>query len=285
MHRAGMGDALQLVHVAASPLFAGGATVRAAEGGEGFQAPGPAEFEFPPLFGEGTFFTKPMLVIVLGTLAVALFFYLAARRATTVPGKLQFAGEAVYGFVRNDIVGDTIGREGRKFVPYLTTLFCFILVLNLAGIIPVLQLPATSKIAIPAALAIMTWLIFNYVGIKKHGFAGYFKAMMFPPGVPWPIYVLLAPLEFISTVIIRPLTLTLRLTLNMFAGHLVLLLTVLGGEYLLLEKGGALAVASVIPFAFTFVMTFFEAFVQVLQAYVFVLLSALYIAGALAEEH
>ena len=129
-------------------------------------------------------------------------------------------------------------------------------------------------------------MIFNYVGIRKHGFVGYFKAMMFPPGLPKPIYVLLAPLEFFSTVIIRPITLTLRLTLNMFAGHLVLLLTVLGGEYLLVEKGGGLALLSRrrrSPSAI--VLTFFEAFVQVLQAYVFILLSALYIAGALADEH
>jgi F-type H+-transporting ATPase subunit a len=109
--------------------------------------------------------------------------------------------------------------------------------------------------------------------------------MMFPPGLPKPIYVLLAPLELFSTVIIRPITLTLRLTLNMFAGHLVLLVTILGGEYLLVEKGGVLAAVSVVPFAFSIVLTFFEAFVQVLQAYVFVLLTALYIAGALADEH
>lgn len=273
MHRAGIGDALHLVNVA-----------QAAEGEE-FHAPGPGDFEFPPLFGEGTFFTKPMLIIVLGSLFIAAMFYLASRRAALVPAKMQFVGESVYGFVRNGIVGDTIGHEGRKFVPYLTTLFCFIAVLNLAGIIPVLQLPATSKIAIPLALALMSWAIFNYVGIRRHGFVGYFKNMMFPPGLPKPIYVLLAPLEFFSTVIIRPITLTLRLTLNMFAGHLVLLLTVLGGEYLLVEKGGLLAVASVVPFAFSIILTFFEAFVQVLQAYVFVLLSALYIAGALAEEH
>jgi F-type H+-transporting ATPase subunit a len=273
MHRAGNGDALHLVNVA-----------QAVEGEE-FHAPGPRDFEFPPLFGEGTFFTKPMLIIVLGTLLIAVVFYLASRRATLVPAKMQFVGESIYGFVRNDIVGDTIGREGRKFVPYLTTLFCFIAVLNVAGIIPVLQLPATAKIAIPLFLALISWAIFNYVGIRKHGFIGYFKAMMFPPGLPKLIYVLLAPLEFFSTVIIRPITLTLRLTLNMFAGHLVLLLTVLGGEYLLVEKGGGLAVLSVVPFAFSIILTFFEAFVQVLQAYVFVLLSALYIAGALADEH
>ncbi|MBA2769360.1 MAG: F0F1 ATP synthase subunit A [Sporichthyaceae bacterium] len=273
MRRAGIGDALHLVNVA-----------QAAEGEE-FHAPGPGDFEFPPLFGEGTFFTKPMLVIVLGSLLIAGLFYLASRRASLVPAKMQFVGESVYGFVRNGIVGDTIGHDGRKFVPYLTTLFCFIAVLNLSGIIPVLQLPATSKIAIPLFLALISWVVFNYVGIRRHGFLGYFKNMMFPPGLPKPIYLLLAPLELFSTVIIRPITLTLRLTLNMFAGHLVLLLTVLGGEYLLVEKGGLLAVASVIPFAFSIILTFFEAFVQVLQAYVFVLLTALYIAGALAEEH
>lgn len=259
--------------------------VQAAGGPEPFQPPGPAEFEFPPIFGEGTFLTKPMLIVVLGSVAIAAVFYLATRRASMVPQRLQFVGEGVYGFVRNGIVGDSIGREGRPFVAYLTTLFCFIAVLNVAGIVPLLQLPATSKIAIPLFLAVLSWVIFNYVGIRRHGFLGYFKAMMFPPGLPKLIYVLLAPLEFFSTVIIRPITLTLRLTLNMFAGHLVLLLTVLGGEYLLVERGGVLALASAVPFAFTIILTFFEAFVQVLQAYVFVLLSALYIAGALADEH
>jgi F-type H+-transporting ATPase subunit a len=139
--------------------------------------------------------------------------------------------------------------------------------------------------AIPAFLAVISWVIFNSIGIKRHGFVGYFKAMMFPPGLPKLIYVLLAPLEFFSTVIIRPITLTLRLTLNMFAGHLVLLVCILGGEFLLVEKGGVLAALSIVPFGFSIVLTFFEAFVQVLQAYVFVLLSALYIAGALADEH
>ena len=256
---------------------------QAAEG-DSFQAPGPGDFEFPPLFGEGTFFTKPMLIIVLGTLLIAVVFWLASRRAELVPARIQYVGESIYGFIRNDIVGDTIGREGRKYVAYLTTLFCFIAVLNIAGIIPLLQLPATSKIAIPLFLALISWAIFNIVGIRKHGFVGYFKAMMFPPGLPKPIYVLLAPLEFFSTFIIRPITLTLRLTLNMFAGHLVLLVCILGGAYLL-EQGGALALTSPIAFGFGIVLTFFEAFIQVLQAYVFVLLSALYIAGALADEH
>ena len=257
----------------------------AAEGSE-FHSPGPGDFQFPPIFGEGTFFTKPMLIIVLATVAVAVFFYLAARRAVAVPSKTQFMGESVYGFVRNGIALDAMGREGLRFVPYLATLFAFIVSLNVSGIIPILQFPATSRIAIPLFLAMISWVIFNTVGIRRQGFVGYFKNMMFPPGIPWPVYILLAPIELFSTVIIRPLTLTLRLTFNMFAGHLVLLLFILGGEYLLFEKGGLVGIAAgSISLLGSIVLTFFEGFVQILQAYVFVLLTALYIGGAMSEEH
>jgi F-type H+-transporting ATPase subunit a len=260
-------------------------TLLAAEGSE-FHSPGPADFEFPPIFGEGTFFTKPMLIVVLGTVAVAVFFYLAARRAAAVPGKTQFMGESVYGFVRNSIALDTMGREGLRYVPYLATLFAFIVTLNISGIVPFLQFPATSRIAIPLFLAVISWVIFNSIGIRRQGFIGYFKNMMFPPGIPWPVYILLAPIEFFSTVIIRPLTLTLRLTFNMFAGHLVLLLFILGGEFLVFEKGGLVGIAAgSISLLGSIVLTFFEGFVQILQAYVFVLLTALYIGGAMSEEH
>jgi F-type H+-transporting ATPase subunit a len=254
--------------------------------GSGFTSPGPGDFEYPPLFGAGTFFTKPMLIIVLASLAVALFFYLAARRAVVVPGKLQFLGESVYGFVRNGIALDTMGRQGLKYAPYLTTLFAFIVTLNLSGIIPLLQFPATSRMAIPAFLAVISWVIFNSIGIKRHGFVGYFKAMMFPPGIPKLVYLILAPIEFASTIIIRPVTLAFRLTFNMFAGHLVLLLFILGGEYLVFHKGGIVGLgAGSVSLLGSIVLTFFEGFVQILQAYVFVLLTALYIGGALADEH
>ena len=260
-------------------------TLLAAEGSE-FHSPGPADFEYPPIFGEGTFLTKPMLIIILATVAVAAFFYLAARRAVAVPSKTQFMGESVYGFVRNGIAMDTMGREGLRFVPYLATLFAFIVTLNISGIIPILQFPATSRIAIPLFLAVISWVIFNTIGIRRQGFIGYFKNMMFPPGIPWPVYILLAPIELFSTVIIRPLTLTLRLTFNMFAGHLVLLLFILGGEYLVFEKGGLVGIAAgSISLLGSIVLTFFEGFIQILQAYVFVLLTALYIGGAMSEEH
>jgi F-type H+-transporting ATPase subunit a len=262
--------------------------------GNGFTPPGPRDFEPPPFFTlAGWEVNKPVVVVVLATVLVAAFFYAAARRAEAagaggglVPGKLQFAGESAYGFVRNGIGLETIGKDGLRFVPFLATLFFFIAVNNLFGVIPPFQLPGTSKIAIPLALAVMVWLIYNYLGIKRAGFVGYFRDMMFPPGIPKPVYVLLAPIELLSTVLVRPVTLCLRLTLNMFAGHLVLVLFVLGGEYLLLEYGGIVGIlAGSVSILGSIVVYFFEVFIQLLQAYVFTLLAALYIGGALAEEH
>ncbi len=254
--------------------------------GEGFVSPSPGTFVYPPAFGEGTFVTKPMLIVILGSLAVAVFFFLAARRAAMVPGKTQFVGESLYGFVRNSIALEAIGKPGLKYVPYLATVFFFLATLNISGILPLVQFPATSKIAIPLVLAVISCVIFNVIGIKREGLGGYFKHMMFPSGIPWPVYILLAPIELVSTIIIRPLTLTLRLTFNMFAGHLVLVLFILGGEYLIFEYGGVVGIAAgTVALLGSLVLTAFEGFIQLLQAYVFTLLSALYIGGALQDEH
>ncbi len=145
---------------------------------------------------------------------------------------------------------------------------------------------AEALTIIGIGLAVIVWVIYNYLGIKRQGLVGYFKNMMFPPGIPKAVYVLLAPIELVSTLFIRPITLTLRLTLNMFAGHLVLLLFILGGEFLVFEKGGLVGIAAgSISLLGSIVLTFFEGFVQILQAYVFVLLTALYIGGAMSEEH
>src|SRR4029453_17712966 len=134
----------QLAQIARRPLQRRGEAVSAPPVvlAEGYTPPGQHDFEFPPLFGEGTFLTKPMLIIILGSVFVAVFLYLAARRAAVVPGKLQYAGEQMYGFVRNGIARDSIGHGYRKFVPWLATLFFFLLVLNLSAIIPILQFPA-----------------------------------------------------------------------------------------------------------------------------------------------
>jgi F-type H+-transporting ATPase subunit a len=261
-------------------------SVLAVEGGEGFVSPGPSTFVYPPIFGEGTFLTKPMLIVILGSALIAVLMFLATRRASVVPSKGQFVGESLYGFVRNSIALDAIGKPGMKYVPYLATVFFFLATMNIAGIVPLVQFPATSRIAFPLILAVISCVIFNAIGIKRHGLGGYFKDMMFPPGIPWPVYILLAPIEFVSTIIIRPLTLTLRLTFNMFAGHLVLVLFILGGEYLIFEYSGVVGIAAgTVAILGSLILTAFEGFVQLLQAYVFTLLSALYIGGALADEH
>ena len=258
-------------------------TVVLAAASEEFQPPSSRDFELPGI--AGTFITKPMLLVVLSAILIAAFFYFTARRAAMVPGKAQFAGEGVYGFVRNEVGRDVIGeKEFLKYVPYLVTLFTFIAVNNVFGIIPLIQFPTMSRISFPIVLALITWLLFNFIGIRRHGIGSYFKEMMFPPGVPKAVYVLLAPIEFVSTVLVRPLTLALRLFANMFAGHLLLLVFILGGEHLL-NQGGFLAAVSLPAFLLGIVLTFFEFLVQLLQAYIFTLLTALYIAGALADEH
>jgi F-type H+-transporting ATPase subunit a len=251
---------------------------------EGFQPPSTADFELPPVFADNPFTTKPVFLVFFSVILISTFFILASRKASVVPSKLQFAGESIYGFVRNDLARDVIGHEFMRFVPYLFTLFTFILTNNLFGIIPFLQFPTMSRVSFPYVLALFTFVIFHYVAIKHKGLMAYLKEIMFMPGVPKPVYVLLTPIEVATYFIVRPLTLSLRLFANMFAGHLLLLVFILGGEHLL---QGAIGLKLVSPFAFAFgiALTFFEFMVQCLQAYIFTLLTALYIAGALADEH
>ncbi|MFN2536821.1 MAG: F0F1 ATP synthase subunit A, partial [Mycobacteriales bacterium] len=273
---------------ASSAAVLGRAVEGSAEGGKHtFESPGPNDFDFPGLFSHDGWFTKPILIVMLMTVVCFVFYYASSRNPRIVPGRLQFAGESLYGFIRNDVALDAIGHHGLKFAPYLATLFSFVALNNIAGIIPFLQIPATSHIAFPLVLAIFSWAIFMYLGIKRHGAWGYFRDMMFPPGIPFAVYFLLAPIEFFSTVIVRPVTLMLRLTFNMFAGHLVLVLFIVGGEFLVKDYGNAAVgiPAGAVSLLGSIILTGFEAFVQLLQAYVFTLLTALYIGGALADEH
>lgn len=267
---------------------------------DGFVAPGPADFNLPPLgetkssaetfelFGQ-TFFlgvTKPMLQLALSVILIFGFLYLAARRRQLVPGKLQYVGEMGYGFVRNGLARDNIGsHEFMRFVPFLVSMFFFILVNNYFGLIPLIQFPTTSRSAVAYSLALIAWLVYNAVGIQKHGFFGYLKHQTVPAGVRGPVLLLLIPLEFFSNILVRPVTLALRLLANMFAGHILLMLFALGGEYLIAEMGGIYIGAGLVSFVMFLVICVLEALVMFLQAYVFVLLTAMYIAGAIADEH
>jgi F-type H+-transporting ATPase subunit a len=254
-----------------------------AEGG-GFVPPSTNDFNLPPIFGHNVYLTKPIFLVFFSVLLISVFFWLASRKAAIIPSKLQFVGESIYGFVRNDLARENIGPEFMRFVPYLFTLFTFVLVNNVFGIIPLLQFPSMSHVSFPYVLAIFTFVVFHYVGISKHGIRKYLKDIMFMPGVPKAAYILLTPLELATFFIVRPLTLSLRLFANMFAGHLLLLVFILGGDHLL---KGAVGLKLISPFAFAFGigLTFFEFLVQCLQAYIFTLLTALYVAGALVDEH
>lgn len=258
-----------------------------AEGGESFHAPGPAIFDLPPVFEIGGLgVTKPMLQLVVAALLVFGFFYVAARQRQLVPSKLQYAGEGAYGFVRNGVARDIIGgHDFQKFVPYLVTLFFFILVNNLFASLPFFQFPTFSRAGMAYALAALSWIVYNAVGIHKHGLLGYLKLQSVPSGVSPVMYPLLVPLEFFSNILVRPVTLALRLFANMFAGHILLVLFATGGLYLIEHVGGIGYVAGPLAWVLAILVGFLEILVQVLQAYVFVLLNAMYIQGALADEH
>jgi F-type H+-transporting ATPase subunit a len=213
-----------------------------------------------------------------------VFFLVAYRSPKMVPTKLQWIAESIYGFNRENIAKEMIGHDGVKFAPYFTTLFCFILLTNLFGIIPFIQISPNAHIAFPAILALISYVLFNAVGIRRHGFFKYMKISLFP-SAPWYILPIIVPIEFFSTFIVRPVTLAIRLFANMFAGHMILLVFTLGGFALLGASSWFIKPMSVVSWALAIALTFLEALVIVLQSYVFVVLTSSYIAGALAEEH
>jgi F-type H+-transporting ATPase subunit a len=241
-------------------------------------------FFLPPLLeGAGPWLTKVTALVFLAVLLLIVFFAWSYRDPKLVPTRRQWLAELVYGFVRNNICSDLIGREGIRFAPYLATLFCFILLTNLFGIIPGIQLSPNSHIAFPAMLAVISYVLFIGAGIQKHGVVGYLKHQLIPPA-PWFVLPLLIPIEFFSNLIVRPVTLALRLFANMFAGHMILLVFTLGG-FAMLNANALLAPVSLLSWLLTIALTFLEALIVILQAYIFTVLTASYVQGALAEEH
>ena len=253
---------------------------------DGFVPPGPADF-WQPLLGSGNLtLTRPMVAAALSLVLICGWLLLATRRLSIVPGKLQYVTEGVYGMVRNGVARDVLGsHDFLKFTPLLFSMFVLILVNNLFGIIPFIQFPTMSRFGFPLALALIVFVVYHAVGIRNMGLAGYFKHMV-PPGLPTWIVPLIFFLELVTYFVTRPVTLSLRLFGNMFAGHILLLLCALGGHYLLFESGGAVGILSgLAAYAGGVALTVFEGFVEFLQAYVFTLLTALYLAGSLAGDH
>ena len=258
----------------------------ASDGGGGFVAPSVQESFFFDQIGNGKVIAsvKAMILLVLGVVLIIGFFAASARRAAVVPGKLQFAGESLYGFVRNGVAIEILGKQGKKWAGFLATLFVFILVMNLWELIPVAQVPVTSHFAVPVFLAVLVWFIYNIVGIRKHGFFGYLKLMCYIPGIPWYMHILLIPIEFLSNIVLRPFTMAVRLFANMFAGHMLVGVAAAGAVFLF-ESGGVNYATSILPFAASIFLVFFELLICGLQAYVFTLLAAIYLESSLADSH
>ncbi|MEY4347936.1 MAG: hypothetical protein RIS43_355 [Actinomycetota bacterium] len=264
-----------------------GVLIRMNEDGGSFHAPSTAEFFPGAVFFQGTAFemSRINLIMILMTFVVSFFFISAFSRAKFVPNKLQAAGEIALDFVRINIAEEVMGHAGAKYASYLSTLFFMLLAFNITGIIPGLQIAGTSVIAVPLILAVVTWIVFNASGIRHHGLGHYLKMNLFPPGVPAPIYLLVTPIEAMSTFILRPVTLTIRLLANMMAGHLLLVLFFSATSYLLFDGVGFLKIFGLASYAMGFAFTLFEVLVAFLQAYIFTLLTAVYISGAIADEH
>jgi F-type H+-transporting ATPase subunit a len=235
-------------------------------------------------------FNKIGLIAVLAALIGITIFYLASRQDNSrAPRGVRNFAESIIDFIENGIVMQTIGRQGLGWTPFLMSLFVFIYLCNLPGIIPILQMPATARLAIPLALSLLVWVTFIGTGLKHQG-PSYFGHLLWPPGVPVFLKPLVGLIEFISTIFVTPLSLTVRLMANLMAGHILLVTFGLLSESLFRAETyqAILVPMGILPFLMLVGVTAFEVLVGFLQAYIFTILAAVYISNSLAghgEEH
>lgn len=240
-------------------------------------------FEFPAFLFEGTPFAfNRTVLIMLIAVALAALVMLIAFPGKIVPGKFQAAAEGIVDFVKDQIALQVIGPDGVKYVPLLLTIFLFVWFNNLFEIIPFVNFPPTSRMAFPAMLAILVWFVFVVLGFIKQG-PRYLLNVAFPPGVPKPIYILITPIEIVSTFIVRPLTLAVRLFANMLAGHIILTIVFLAiHAFLFSGLGTPIGLVALVGAP---LLIGFELMVGALQAYIFTILTAVYIGGSIHPEH
>jgi F-type H+-transporting ATPase subunit a len=231
-------------------------------------------------------FNKTAMMCFVSTIICASIFIAGSRKKALVPSGIQNFAESGYELVENSIGVEVMGPEdGRKWTPFLATLFFWIFFINIWEVIPGIQFPATSRLAIPLFLALQTWLLFVVVGFIKQGPLYLIKAI-FPPGVPKPLYLLVAPIELISIFFIRPFSLAVRLFANMVAGHVLLTVFAVMCAELLHANSGAYQIAIIpLPFFMLTAMTAFEILVAVLQAYIFTILTAVYVGESIHPAH
>jgi F-type H+-transporting ATPase subunit a len=252
--------------------------------------------EFPPineiLRWQDIFpsFNKIALIAVAATLISITLFLLAARRDPLVaPTGARNLAEVTIDFIEESVVMQTLGKSGLKWTPFLLSLFMFIFLCNIPGVIPIIQMPATARIAIPLALSLLVWVIYIGTGLKHQGL-GYFGHLLWPPGVPVALKPLVGLIEFISTIIVTPFSLTVRLMANMLAGHILLVTFGLLTHALFTAETSQIFLVpmSILPFGMLIFLTAFEILVAFLQAYIFAILAAVYINNSTvghADDH
>jgi F-type H+-transporting ATPase subunit a len=259
--------------------------------GEEYTPPSLEDFDFPGLFGT-QWVTKPMLQLVISLIVILLIFIPASRKLTIVPKKWQFAIEYVYDFVRTGIARTTIGHHYEKHVPFLASIFILVLVNNWFGEFFLFMFPTFSNIGFTMGMVLMVMICYISAGIREHGLRS-FRLVLLPGGVPLWLAPLVIPLEFMSNYITRPLTLTIRLFGNMFAGHLGVMVFVVGGGWLITEGKGVdfgfpdamIKGAGFGAIVLGILVIAIELFIGFMQAYLFTLLTANYIAAAVSEGH
>lgn len=216
--------------------------------------------------------------LIVAVVLLLAFWIVASRKVSLVPSGIGNLAEAGVEFVRNGICVDVMGPEGKKYFPFLGTIFFFVLFNNLLGNIPP-ALPGTGTVGTTFTWAIIVFLVYNGIGIKKIGFFKYIKSLI-PSGTPWWLSWLIFLIELISH-FLRPFTLGIRLFANMYAGHIMLgVFTIFAAIFV--EQFSAISIA-VVPLSFlmSVILRVFELMVAVLQAYIFTILTAVYIDGAL----
>ncbi|VFB01630.1 F-ATPase subunit 6 [Nocardia cyriacigeorgica] len=250
-----------------------------------FHAPSLTDFFPPAVLFEGTPFEldRLMLIRILMSAVLIGLMVLAFRSPRIVPRGLQNVAEIGLVFVKEQICEEVLGKEtGRKYFPLIATIFFTVLFLNFSSIVPFLNISSNARIGMPLVLAVIAYIAFNYVGIKKYGFFKYMRSSIVVPNVPPALHVLLIPIEFVSTFILRPFTLTVRLMANMLAGHIMLVLFFSSTWFFLFDAANWMKVFSPFSLLAGIGFTMFEMLVIFLQAYVFALLTAVYI--GLAEH-
>ncbi|MDF7665642.1 F0F1 ATP synthase subunit A [Bifidobacterium sp. ESL0745] len=254
----------------------------------GPKLPGISDFLPPELLFKGTPFAinRIILIRIVATIVLLAIMCITAARAKVVPGRWQGAVEWLLDFIKDNIVYQVLGKvRGERYVPMITTMFLTILVFNLCGIIPGMNMAATATIATPLVFALWTWVQYWIAATREQGLWKYLKGELFPTGVPAPLYILVAPIQLLEIAIVRPFSLTLRLFANMLAGHLLVGTCLAFSQFYLIEVSNKLmTLVGVMWLIGGLVFVCFEIFVAALQAYVFATLSAVYISQSYPLE-